>query len=215
MVCPLFFLLSLVLFFPQHDSDARSVKRVMRPAVAGWKRVSGAGLSFQLPSNWKTVAITPTSFDKGVDTVFGGAKYADVRKEVRGIAKDGTIKIFGVETPIMGPGLNRTCLAAIVQEPPSATLEEVVNFSLQQDESIKAPGTKPKAEYLTLKSGRTALITLEIKPANPASPNTVSFSYVSLASSRMRLVTFSAPASDRIRIRRIADKAMSTFQFIR
>jgi hypothetical protein len=71
---------------------------------------------------------------------------------------------------------------------------------------------QPNVEYVSLKSGRSALIRSGL--TFPDLPALVSLLYLSVKGSEVVAVTFTAPRTDETHIRTIAEQIMDTFRFV-
>jgi hypothetical protein len=73
---------------------------------------------------------------------------------------------------------------------------------------------RSRLEYVSLKSGRSALIRSEITTADPSTPVLVSLVYLNIKGSKVVAVTFTAPLTDETHIQTIADQVMDAFRFV-
>lgn len=97
--------------------------------------------------------------------------------------------------------------------PGQETLEQVADKAVRATAPVVTNGTQPKLEYVSLKSGRSALIRSEIPPLNP-SPVRVSLEYLKIKGLKLVVVMFRAPLTDETHIRTIADQVMDAFRFV-
>ena len=198
-----------------HESDriGGAPRTVSASSAAGWKEVSTSGIAFRLPSDWKIIDQSKGSFDEAMEKAFGNdPKFAAMRNQASAMAKQGMIKLLAFETSTAGSGFNTNC-NVVALDSQGQTLEQIANSSVQQISTMVANGTQPKLEYITLKSGKTALIRSEIKTPNPAVPNLISLAYVSVKGSKLAVVTFSTAVSQETHIQPISSHAMETFRF--
>src|SRR5687768_1463547 len=67
-------------------------------AEAGWKVVTTSGVSFQLPSDWKSIEMKKESIDQGLDLAFGkDPKYAYLREQTAVMAQQGLVKLLAFD----------------------------------------------------------------------------------------------------------------------
>ena len=183
-------------------------------SVAGWKEISSSGVTFRLPSDWKSFELSRENMEKGLGAAFGDdPKFAELRKQVGEASKSGLVKLMAFETSTVKSGFATSCNLIIQDIPLPLTLEQVADANVSQISSIVAPGTKPKLEYTDVRSGKLALIRYELKTQNPAVPLIVSLAYASLKGQRMAVITFGGPVASEEHIRGIAKQAMEDCKF--
>ena len=98
--------------------------------------------------------------------------------------------------------------------PSPLTLEQVADKAVRAAAPVEINGTQPKLEYVSLKSGRSALVRWEIPPLSPSIPVRVSLQYLKVKGSKLVVVMFRAPLTDETYIRTIADQVMDAFRFV-
>ena len=98
--------------------------------------------------------------------------------------------------------------------PSPLTLEQVADKAVRAAAPVEINGTQPKLEYVSLKSGRSALIRAEMTTADPSVPVLVSLVYLNIKGSKQVAVTFTAPRTDETHIRTIAEQVMDAFRFV-
>lgn len=182
-------------------------------SVAGWKDVSTSGVSFRLPSDWKTIEISRDKLEKGIDTALGDdPKFASLRKQVTEASKSGLVKLLAFETSTVQSGFATNCNLIVQDMPVPLTLEQVADANVSQIAPIVAAGTQPKLDYVDAKSGKIALIRYELKPQDPV-PEIVCFAYVCVKGQRMAVATFGAPLKSEQHIREVAKQATDEIRF--
>ena len=197
-----------------HDKIGDAPRTEATSPVAGWKEISTSGVALQFPSDWKVMDMSRDKFEQGADKVFGSdPKFADIRSQASAAAKQGVIKLMAFETTTLGTGFTTNCTVGIVEAPGQETLEQAAQATVSQLEPVVTKGTQPKLQYVTLKSGRSALIRSEITSPNPAVPVLVSRAYLSVKKSKLAVVTFTVPEKDEAHIQAIADQVMDTFHY--
>jgi hypothetical protein len=197
-----------------HDKIGDAPRTESASSVAGWKDISTSGIALQFPADWKVMDMARDKYEKAADQVFGNdPKFAEVRSQASAAAKQGMFKLFAFETATIGSGFATNCNVMIQDAPAQETLEQAADLTVSQLGPVVTKGTQPKLQYLSLKSGRSAMIRSEITTANPSFPVLVSLAYLSLKGSKLVVVTFTVPGKDETHIQPIADQVMNTFHF--
>jgi len=197
-----------------HDRIGDAPRTESASFAAGWKEISTSGIALQFPSDWKMIDLATENIEQGIDKAFGNdPKFASVRGQVSAAAKQGMIKLLAFETSTIGSGFGTNCNVILQDTPGQLTVEQAANATVQQLAPMVAAGTQPKLEYISLNSGKVAVVRSEIKPPNPSVPTLVSLAYLALKGTKLAIVTFTAPVTDETHIRAIADKSMSAFRF--
>ena len=199
----------------EHDKIVDAPPTESDSSVAGWTDVSTSGIALRFPDDWKVIDLTREDFEHGADRVFGSdPKFAALRSQVSAAVEQGLIKLFAFETATLSSDLATNCNVIIQDMPGQATLEQVADVNLREIAKIVTDGTQPTLEYLSLKSGRSALIRSEITTADPSVPVLVSLAYLNIKGSKEVVVTCGAPLTDETHIRTIADQVMDAFRFV-
>ena len=199
----------------EHDKIVDAPRTESASSVAGWKDVSTSGIALRFPNDWELIDLTREDFEQGADRVFGSdPKFAAVRSQVSAAAQQGMYKLFAFETATLSSGSATNCNVVIQDMPGQETLEQVAEANLAAMASLVTNGTQPKLEYVSLKSGRSALIRAEMTTADPSVPVLVSLVYLNIKGSKQVAVTFTAPRTDETHIRTIADQVMDAFRFV-
>ena len=118
------------------------------------------------------------------------------------------------DTATLGSGFATNCAVGILDTSGQETLEQAADETLREIAPVVTNGTQPKLEYVSLKSGRFALIRSEITSPNPSLPAIVSLTYVNIKGLKLVGVTFTAPRTDETHIRTIAEQVMDAFRFV-
>ena len=198
----------------EHDRVGDAPRTETASSIAGWKGVSTSGIALQFPADWKLDDLSRDRYEQGADKVYGNdPKFAGIRSQASAAAKQGVIKLIAFETATVGTGFATNCSVGILDAPGQETLEQAAQATVSQLAPIVTQGTQPKLQYVTLKSGRSALIRSEIKSPNPAIPALVSLAYLIRKDSKLVVVTFTVPAQDETHIQTIANHVMETFHF--
>jgi hypothetical protein len=141
----------------EHDKIVDAPPTESASSVAGWTDVSTSGIALRFPDDWKLIDLTRESFEQAADKVFGSdPKFAELRSAASDAVEQGLFKSLAFEAATLS-----TCSVGILDMPGQETLEQVADKSVR----ATAPGKQPKlGEYVSLKSGRSALIRWEIPP---------------------------------------------------
>jgi len=216
LICFAFILLvGLIGCNREHDTIVNAPRTESASSVAGWTDVSTSGIALRFPTDWKLIDLTREDFEQGLDNVFGSdPKFAEARSQAGAAAQQGMMKLLAFETATLGSGFATNGNVVIVDEPGQETLEQVAEANLGEIAPLVTNGTQPKLEYVSLQSGRSALIRSEITPPNPSVPVLVSLVYLDVKGSKVVAVTFTAPRTDETHIRTIADQVMDAFRFV-
>ena len=199
----------------EHDNIVNAPPTESDSSVAGWTDVSTSGIALRFPDDWKLIDLTTEDFEEAADKVLGSdPKFAGIRSQVSDAAQHGMYKLFAFETATLSSGFATNCNVVIQDMPGQATLEQVAEANLAAMASLVTNGTQPKLEYVSLKSGRSALIRSEVTTADPSVPVLVSLVYLNIRGSKQVAVTFTAPRTDETHIRTIADQVMDAFRFV-
>ena len=216
LICFAFILLvGLIGCNREHDKIVDAPRTESDSSVAGWTDVSTSGIALRFPDDWKLIDLTRESFEQGADRVFGSdPKFAALRSQVSAAVEQGLFKLFAFETATLSSGFSANCNVVIHDMLGQATLEQAAEATVGAMASLVTNGTQPKLEYVSLKSGRSALIRSEITTADPSVPVLVSLAYLNIKGSKLVAVTFTAPRTDETHIRTIAEQVMDAFRFV-
>ena len=118
------------------------------------------------------------------------------------------------DTVTLGSGFATNCAVGIQDMPGQETLEQVADEEVREIAPLVTSGTQPKLEYVSLKSGRSALIRSVMTSPNPSVPVVVSLTYVNIKGLKLVGVAFTAPRTDETHLRTIADQVMDAFRFV-
>ena len=182
LICFAFILLvGLIGCNREHDKIVDAPPTESASSVAGWTDVSTSGIALRFPDDWELIDLTKESFEQGADKVFGSdPKFAALRSQVSAAAQQGLYKLFAFETATLSSGFATNCDVVIQDMPGQETLEQVAEANLAAMASLVTNGTQPKLEYVSLKSGRSALIRAEMTTADPSVPVLVSLAYLNI-----------------------------------
>ena len=199
-----------------HDKIVDAPRTESASSVAGWTDVSTSGIALRFPDDWKLIDLTREDFEQSADRAFGSdPKFAEVRSQISAAVEQGIVKLLAYETATLGSSFSTNCTVVIqdllVLE---TTLEQAADEEVRAMAPIVTNGTRPKLDYLSLKSGRSALIRSEITPPNPSIPVLVSLEYLNIKGSKLVTVAFTAPRTDETHVRTIADQVMDAFRFV-
>ena len=159
----------------EHDKIVNAPRTESASSVAGWTDVSTSGIALRFPNDWKLIDLTRENFEQSEDKVFGSdPKFAETRSQVSAAAQQGLIKLMAFDTATLGSGFATNCAVGILDTSGQETLEQVADETLREIAPVVTNGTQPKLEYVSLKSGRFALIRSEITSPNPSLPVIVS-----------------------------------------
>jgi hypothetical protein len=197
------------------DHKAGDAPRTERAsAAAGWKDISTSGVTLRLPTDWKAMEIGRDLLEKGADKVMGNdPKMAGLRAQAIQMAKQGLVKLMAFETSTIGSGFATNCNVSMQDMGQALPLEQVAAATVAQITPAVAPGTQPRLDYVTAKSGKLALIRSEMKPQSPTIPELVSLLYITVNGQKSAAVAFTAPKSSEQHVRAIAEQAMEGFRF--
>ncbi len=199
----------------EHDKIINAPRTESASSLAGWTDVSTSGIALRFPTDWKLIDLTREDFEQSADKVFGSdPKFAAARSQVSAAVQQGLFKLLAFETATLGSGLATNCGVGIQDMPGQETLEQAAEATAREIAPMVTNGTQPKLEYVSLKSGRSALIRSEITPPNPSIPVLVSLEFLNIKGSKLVAVTFTAPLTDETHIRTIADQVMDAFRFV-
>jgi hypothetical protein len=216
LICFAFILLvGLIGCNREHDKIVNAPRTESASSVAGWTDVSTSGIALRFPTDWKLIDLTREDFEQGLDNVFGSdPKFAEARSQASAVAEQGLMKLLAFETATLSSSIATNCGVGIHDMPGQATLEQLADASVGEIAPLVTNGTQPKLEYVSLKSGRSALIRSEITPANPSIPVLVSLEFLNIKGSKLVIANFTAPRTDETHIRTIADQVMDAFRFV-
>ena len=211
LVCFAFILLvGLIGCNREHDKMIDAPPTESASSVAGWTDVSTSGIALRFPDDWELIDLTRGDFEQGADRVFGSdPKFAELRSAASDAVEQGLFKLLAFEAATLS-----TCSVGILDMPGQETLEQVADKAVRATAPVVTNGTQPKLEYVSLKSGRSALIRSEIPPLNPSVPVRVSLEYLNIKGLKLVVVMFRAPLTDETHIRTIADQVMDAFRFV-
>jgi hypothetical protein len=214
LICFAFILLvGLVGCNREHDEIADAPRTESASSVAGWTDVSTSGIALRFPDDWKLIDFTKENFEQTLDKAFGSdPKLAALRSQVSAAAQQEQIKLFAIETATLGSSFATNC-NVVIEDMPGQTLEQAAEATIGKIAPMVINGTQPKLGYVSLKSGRSALIRAEIT-VDPSVPILVSLVYLNIKGSKLVEVTFTAPRTDETHIRTIADQVMDAFRFV-
>src|SRR5262245_18077307 len=144
-----------------HEQTISAPRTETNSSVAGWTDISTSGIALRFPNDWKAIDLTAGDLEKGIDLTFGSdPKYAQIVSQVREAAQQGMMKLVAFESATMGSGHATSCNVGLVYLPGEETLEQSVDEYLRDLASSLGPviTQQPNVEYVSLKSGRSALI---------------------------------------------------------
>ena len=215
LVCFAFILLvGLIGCNREHEKIVDAPRTESDSSVAGWTDVSTSGIALRFPDDWKLIDLTREGFEHAADKVFGSdPKLAALRSQVSAAAQQGQIKLWAFETATLSSGFATNC-TVVIQDMPGQTLEQVAEATIGEIAPIPTNGTQPKLGYVSLKSGRSALIRSEITTADPSAPVLVSLEFLNIKGSKVVAVAFTAPRTDETHILAIAVQVMDAFRFV-
>ena len=210
LICFAFILLVGLIGCNRHDGMADAPRTESPSSVAGWTDVSTSGIALRFPDDWELIDLTREDFEQAADRVFGSdPKFAELRSAASDAAEQGLFKLLAFEAATLS-----TSSVGIQDMSSQETLEQLADETVRAMAPVVTNGTQPKLEYVSLKSGRSALIRSEMPPLNPSVPVRVSLQYLNIKGLKLVVVMFRAPLTDETHIRTIADQVMDTFRFV-